>query len=124
MRKVISEGVDDNSNKGDNIIEVSDDDISEAKEGLKDIVGSVDLKLYQINRELENVIMIGIIKDAGGIEFKLDKVKGRIFLKIFLKICSIFGGGLITFFPAKRVNFPNKINHLRRANKFNDFDNL
>ena len=75
MRKLISEGETDNTNHGGNIVEVGDDDISEVKVALKDVVGMVDMKLYQVNRELENVILIAVIKDAGNIEFKFDNGK-------------------------------------------------
>jgi hypothetical protein len=55
----------------DDAIKVSDDDISDEVSKLSDIVGGVDLKLYEVYPRDKNVIMVGVLDN--GIEFKFSK---------------------------------------------------
>jgi len=63
---LIMEGVESND-----VIKVEDDELGEEVGKLRDMVGGVDLKLYEVYPKDKNVVMVGVLDN--GIEFKFSK---------------------------------------------------
>ncbi len=57
--------------ENDDVIKVENDELSSEATQLRDIVGGVDLKLYEVYPKDNNVVMVGVLDN--GIEFKFSK---------------------------------------------------
>jgi len=53
------------------VIKVEDDELGEEAAKIRDMVGGVDLKLYEVYPQDKNVVMVGVLDN--GIEFKFSK---------------------------------------------------
>lgn len=53
------------------VIKVEDDELGDEATKLRDMVGGVDLKLYEVYPKDKNVVMVGVLDN--GIEFKFSK---------------------------------------------------
>jgi len=53
------------------VVKVEDDELGEEAAKLRDMVGGVDLKLYEVYPKDQNVVMVGVLDN--GIEFKFSK---------------------------------------------------
>ena len=60
-----------NSADTDDVVKVEDDELGEESAKLRDMVGGVDLKLYEVYPKDKNVVMVGVLDN--GIEFKFSK---------------------------------------------------
>lgn len=60
--------------ESNDVIKVENDELSEESAKLRDMVGGVDLKLYEVYPKDNNVVMVGILDN--GIEFKFSKKEG------------------------------------------------
>lgn len=59
-------------NYGNNdVVKVEEDELGEEAAKLRDMVGGVDLKLYEVYPKERNVVMVGVLDN--GIEFKFSK---------------------------------------------------
>lgn len=64
---LLSEGYDNNND----VVKVENDELGEEAAKLRDMVGGVDLKLYEVYPKDKNVVMVGVLDN--GIEFKFSK---------------------------------------------------
>lgn len=64
---LLNEGFDGNND----VIKVENDEIGEESKKLRDMIGGVDLKLYEVYPKEKNVVMVGVLDN--GIEFKFSK---------------------------------------------------
>jgi len=58
-------------NSTNDVVKVEDDELGEEAAKLRDMVGGVDLKLYEVYPQDKNVVMVGVLDN--GIEFKFSK---------------------------------------------------
>ena len=63
------------------VIAVEDDAFGEEEEKIRSIVGSVELKLYEVYPKDRNVVMVGVL-DVSGIEFKFSKNEGAPYINV------------------------------------------
>lgn len=64
---LLNEGFDSNND----VVPVENDELGEEAKKLRDMVGGVDLKLYEVYPKDKNVVMVGVLDN--GIEFKFSK---------------------------------------------------
>lgn len=64
----------DTEQKTNDVVAVESDELSDEASKLRDMVGGVDLKLYEVYPKDNNVVMVGILDN--GIEFKFSKKEG------------------------------------------------
>ena len=72
---LLTEGFENND-----VVAVEDDELGEEAGKLRDMVGGVDLKLYEVYPKERNVIMVGILDN--GIEFKFSKKEGAPYINV------------------------------------------
>ena len=63
---LLTESLEDND-----VVKVEDSELGEESAKLRDMVGGVDLKLYEVYPKDKNVVMVGVLDN--GIEFKFSK---------------------------------------------------
>jgi hypothetical protein len=64
----------------DDVIKVENDELGEEAGKLRDMVGGVDLKLYEVYPKDSNVVMVGVLDN--GIEFKFSKKEGAPYINM------------------------------------------
>lgn len=64
----------------DDVIKVENDELGEEAGKLRDMVGGVDLKLYEVYPKDNNVVMVGVLDN--GIEFKFSKKEGAPYINM------------------------------------------
>ena len=62
------------------VIKVENDELGEEAAKLRDMVGGVDLRLYEVYPKDNNVVMVGILDN--GIEFKFSKKEGAPYINM------------------------------------------
>jgi len=62
------------------VVKVEDDELGEEAAKLRDMVGGVDLKLYEVYPNDKNVVMVGVLDN--GIEFKFSKKEGAPYINV------------------------------------------
>lgn len=67
----------DNNN---DVVKVESDELGEEAGKLRDMVGGVDLKLYEVYPKDRNVVMVGVLDN--GIEFKFSKKEGAPYINM------------------------------------------
>jgi len=67
----------DNNN---DVVKVENDELGEEASKLRDMVGGVDLKLYEVYPKDKNVVMVGVLDN--GIEFKFSKKEGAPYINM------------------------------------------
>ena len=72
---LLTEGFENND-----VVKVEDDELGEEAGKLRDMVGGVDLKLYEVYPKERNVVMVGILDN--GIEFKFSKKEGAPYINV------------------------------------------
>lgn len=77
IRENAMEGQTDTSN---DVIKVEDDELGEEASKLRDMVGGVDLRLYEVYPKDKNVVMVGVLDN--GIEFKFSKKEGAPYINV------------------------------------------
>lgn len=65
---LLTEGIE---GENEDVVKVDDDEASEQASIINDIVGGVDLKLYEVYPKDRNVVMVGVLDN--GIDFKFSK---------------------------------------------------
>lgn len=69
--KSVAGGLLTEGNSTNDVVKVEDDELGEEAAKLRDMVGGVDLKLYEVYPQDQNVVMVGVLDN--GIEFKFSK---------------------------------------------------
>ena len=69
-----------NENVQNGVVKVEDDELGDEASKLRDMVGGVDLKLYEVYTQENNVVMVGILDN--GIEFKFSKKEGAPYINV------------------------------------------
>ncbi len=72
---LLTEGFENND-----VVKVEDDELGEEAGKLRDMVGGVDLKLYEVYPSDRNVVMVGVLDN--GIEFKFSKKEGAPYINV------------------------------------------
>lgn len=67
-------------NTTEDVVKVEDDELGEEAAKLRDVVGGVDLKLYEVYPQAQNVVMVGVLDN--GIEFKFSKKEGAPYINV------------------------------------------
>jgi hypothetical protein len=67
-------------NNNNDVIKVESDELGEEATKLRDMVGGVDLKLYEVYPKDKNVVMVGVLDN--GIEFKFSKKEGAPYINM------------------------------------------
>jgi len=67
----------DNNN---DVIKVENDELGEEAGKLRDMVGGVDLRLYEVYPKEKNVVMVGVLDN--GVEFKFSKKEGAPYINM------------------------------------------
>ncbi len=67
-------------NNNNDVIKVESDELGEEATKLRDMVGGVDLKLYEVYPKDKNVIMVGVLDN--GVEFKFSKKEGAPYINM------------------------------------------
>jgi len=80
MLGVINEFKNAPSLEVDDVVKVEDDFLGEEAEKIRTMVGSVDLKLYEVYPKDRNVVMVGVLDS--GIEFKFSKKEGAPYINV------------------------------------------
>lgn len=62
------------------VVKVESDELGEESGKLRDMVGGVDLKLYEVYPKDRNVVMVGVLDN--GIEFKFSKKEGAPYINM------------------------------------------
>jgi len=76
--KVQSDG--EEETRQEDVVKVEDDELGEEAAKLRDVVGGVDLKLYEVYPQAQNVVMVGVLDN--GIEFKFSKKEGAAYINV------------------------------------------
>jgi hypothetical protein len=66
--------------ESNDVVKVEDDELGEESGKLRDMVGGVDLKLYEVYPKDRNVVMVGVLDN--GIEFKFAKKEGAPYINV------------------------------------------
>ena len=69
--KSVAGGLLTESVESNDVVKVEDDELGEEVGKLRDMVGGVDLKMYEVYPKDKNVVMVGVLDN--GIEFKFSK---------------------------------------------------
>lgn len=69
-----------NENVQNDVVKVENDELGDEAAKLRDMVGGVDLKLYEVYPKENNVVMVGVLDN--GIEFKFAKKEGAPYVNI------------------------------------------